>query len=253
MKPYIANKERGLTLTELLVVMVIIGLLSTVAVPVYIGRMEDARLRVARAETRELGQAEEQCGLLHGYYVPLQLLDDQPAPLGGVQDRMDQIDLEQQTIFLINTTVPPRIQINNQDTLGTDKPRVRDLIDSWSGPFLSPQRVYVPPGNDPKDPNYQLTDPDARHDFPLDPWGEPYRFYSPIGAIGLNTTDQSINYSQTHFDGRLTREDNRNFERYAIVSYGRDNIPETDATNNDDDIVYLFGSGGLESNFGLRN
>src|SRR3990170_2792993 len=68
--------QGGVTLTELLVVLLIISLLSTIAIPVYVTRAENAKVNTARQETREIAQAEEQCAIIHGFYVPLQILDD---------------------------------------------------------------------------------------------------------------------------------------------------------------------------------
>jgi prepilin-type N-terminal cleavage/methylation domain-containing protein len=251
------KNNKGLTLTELLVVMVIIGLLSTIAVPVYISRMEDARIRVAKAEARELGQAEEQCGLLQGYYVPLQLLDDQPIPqqnFGSTyEDRIDRENSSQ--IYVINPLISPSIQLNTQELLNSNKARIEEMISHWSGPYMTFQRYYVPPGQDSKDPNYQFQT-DARRDFPLDPWGEPYRMYSPIGVVGTGAENSasSNGYSESVFNGRITSNDNRGFERYAVVSFGRDNLSDlNNGGTNRDDVVYLFGSGGVESSFGLRD
>lgn len=252
------NFSRGVTLTELLVVMLIIGLLSTVAVPVYINRMEDARIRLAQAETREIAHAEEQVALIHGFYVPFQVLDDVSFTAGITTNNDDSIGNELSPIYGINASIPPRQQISNQGqyqiSLNAGSSRIVNMITNWAGPFLNPQRVYL--GNDsrgPGDPNYPIS-LYFRRDFPLDPWGEPYRFYSPIGIIGGNALTRTQPYNDISFsNGLLTTNDDRNFERYAVVSWGRDSEPETLAGNPKDDIVYLFGSAGVESTFGLRN
>lgn len=250
--------SRGVTLTELLVVMLIIGLLSTVAIPVYINRMEDARVRLAMAETREIAQAEEQVALIHGFYVPFQLLDDTPAIPGQSSSQRDDITQEPSAIALVNATVSPVSQLGNQAQLGhaTFNPRVRNMVDNWSGPFLNPQRVYL--GTDPRGPGH----PDYpnstyfRLDFPMDPWGEPYRFYSPLGIIGTSGYSISKPYSLSTSDGYLTTNDDRNYERYAVVSWGRDNLPDygslAPASLDRNDIVHFFGAPGVESTFALN-
>lgn len=260
--------KRGFTLTELLVVMVIIGLLATIIIPVYIARMEDAKVRLARAECRELAQAEEQCAIIHGFYVPLQVLDDSPMDPRNAGQEGDIIDNENGAIFAINPLIRPDVQRNNgQPTfaqgLSGSNNRVRNMIEHWQGPFLTFQRVYDVPGGttDPKpgDPLWN-TSQQSRFDFPLDPWSEPYRFYSPLGVIGtssLNTSPGSGGYNTIqYFDGLLTTNGNRRLPRYAVVSFGRDSLPDVDAggnlSTNNDDVVYQFGTPGVESDFGLR-
>lgn len=250
MSQYPANSQRGLTLTELLVVMVIITLLSTLILLVYTNRMEQARVSLAQGETREIAHANEMCGLIHGYYVPIQVLDDRPR-IDGISSVGDQIDLENlSNIRLINPVTAPQFQRSNgQPTLARDDiPRVRDMVDRWQGPFINYQRVYTGTA-DPKDPNFQ-TSPFVRLDFPLDPWGVPYRFYSPLGLIG--TSAETTNYSSltvNFSDGLLTTNDDRDFERYAIVSWGRNGESDLNTPSDRDDIIYLFGTGGVESNF----
>ncbi|AXA36486.1 MAG: prepilin-type N-terminal cleavage/methylation domain-containing protein [Candidatus Hydrogenedentota bacterium] len=253
MKRIARNRNRGLTLTELLVVMLIIGLLSSIAVPVYINRMEDARVRLAMAECREIAMAEEQCAMIHGFYVPFQILDDLPHPR-NLSLQGDTIRNEPDgTILLINPLIRPEDQRGSQLVLSTasGNPRVRDMIDHWAGPFINYQRVYT--GNqDPKDPNF-INTTEVRLDFPLDPWGQPYRFYSPLGIIGSNALNTDLtNLTFSFSDGSLTTNDDRNFQRYAVVSFGRDNLPETLTGTSRDDVIYFFGVTGVESEFGLR-
>jgi prepilin-type N-terminal cleavage/methylation domain-containing protein len=255
MRRFRHNNCRGLTLTELLVVMLIIGLLSSIAVPVYINRMEDARVRVAMGECREIAMAEEHCALIHGFYVPFQVLDDRPHPRNQSLQGDTIRNEPDNTLRLINPLIRPEDQRLTQLTIeqNSANPRVRNLVDHWEGPFINYQRVYTGI-QDPKDINF-INTVEVRLDFPLDPWGQPYRFYSPIGVIGanaLNTTNLT-NLTYSFSDGLLTTGDDRNFERYAVVSYGRDNTPETlVGISNRDDIIYFFGTAGVESEFGLR-
>jgi prepilin-type N-terminal cleavage/methylation domain-containing protein len=257
MKSLQRNSQRGLTLTELLVVMLIIGLLSTIAVPVYINRMEDARVRLALAEMREIANAQEQVAIIHGFYVPFQVLDNIPegpnTPVTGDTIRDDF----RSNLFVINPLVRPNDQQGNQQSLASSNARIVSMVDRWEGPFLNPQRVYIDDGaqGKPGDPNY-VNASYYRLDFPLDPWGSPYRFYSPLGIIG--SSSYTLNYSNlgvTFSDGILTTTDDRNFDRYAVVSWGRDGFPDfgglAPGNNNRDDLVYLFGAPGVESTFGF--
>src|SRR5690606_37579813 len=131
-------------------------------------------------------------------------------------------------------------------------------IQNWSGPFITWQRFWYDASNSapyegPSDPDYRDSN-DLFRDFPLDPWGHPYRFYSPIGVIGngddhLGAQFNFVNPHTEFSNGRLTRFDEERFQRYAVVSFGRDGISDTDplqpANNVFNDIYYEFGTDGV--------
>src|SRR5262245_24954443 len=87
------TSQRGVTLTELLVVLVIISILSTIAVPVYINHAERGRIATAQSEVKTIAEAEDACGSFHSFYVPLQVLDDisGQAGNGGLSSNADAI------------------------------------------------------------------------------------------------------------------------------------------------------------------
>jgi general secretion pathway protein G len=62
------GKERGFTLVELLVVMVILGLLAALVVPTYLGRERKARSQAARTQIELLGTALDTFRLDVGRY-----------------------------------------------------------------------------------------------------------------------------------------------------------------------------------------
>lgn len=282
MKQIKYNKSRGMTLTELLAVLMIISLLATIAVPVYVNRQEDAREGVAQGETREIANAEDMVATMVGFYVPFQLLDDLPADLDNLDPDEERIDRNPfaDTIFLINPTVRAEDQFlnNTQPNLNDGyqqsqlpvgdeaSVRVNNFVQGWSGPYLSFQRFWydIDSGvyDGPTDPDYRNSN-DMFRDFPLDPWGNPYRFYSPIGIIGDAGDDSdfrgdNFNYANPDLDfsnGELTRNDEERFQRYAVVSFGRDGIADTDPNiidpdAIDNDVYYEFGTDGLPRNFG---
>lgn len=266
MKQITWNKQRGLTLTELLAVLLILSLLATIAVPVYVSRQEDARIRVALTECRQYAMAQETVAAMHGFYVPLQLLDELPPRNDGStpldEERID-LHYNPNNMYLIIPTVEARVQEGDQFTLGdyNTNALVRKLIDNWSGPFVNFQRfwwdVTSTVYDSPTDDDYRDSD-DLFRDFPLDPWGNPYRFYSPIGIIGDgNDHDSNFDFENPNnrfSNGYITQFDDERFQKYAIVSYGRDGIRDTDtllpANSVPNDIYYEFGTDGVSRNFG---
>lgn len=238
------SSRAGVTLTELLVVLVIVSILSAIAVPVYMNKAENARKTAALSECRQLAEAEDACVVHHGFYVPLQLLDDLPK---GASQRttIDTIDKEtsvklidpNKSIFTLDQNQP---SVNNV----TSNPRIADTVNNWQGPFLNVQRVFTgaTTANNPSLP----TGSEIMLDYPLDPWGNPYRFYSPLGVIGSTAYSgrSASDWSNTSFsDGQVTRTDPNRFDRYAVVSYGPDGLPDTASGNtNNDDIYYIFGT-----------
>ncbi len=276
MKQITTNRSRGLTLTELLAVLLIISLITTIAVPVFVARQEDARVRVALSECRQIAMAEETVAAMHGFYVPFQLLDELPPRpdnnLATDEERIDQ-HFDPDEMHLIIPTIRAEDQINDQLRLdqgydfsggGDINPRVRQMVDNWAGPFISWQRFWydttpTAPYEGPTDDDYRDSD-DLFRDFPLDPWGNPYRFYSPLGIIGdgndhLGDDFDFRNPNLQFSNGELTRNDEDRFQRYAVVSFGRDGVADTDTpavppNHVFNDIFYEFGTDGVSRNFG---
>lgn len=63
-----ANVQRGFTLLELLVVMVIIGLLAGIVAPQYFAQLGKSNAKIARAQIESFGQALDQFRLDVGQY-----------------------------------------------------------------------------------------------------------------------------------------------------------------------------------------
>ncbi|NQU44141.1 prepilin-type N-terminal cleavage/methylation domain-containing protein [bacterium] len=248
--------RRAVTLTELLVVVVIISLLATIAVPVYVNKAEQAKISVAREETKTLAHAEEAVASIHQVYVPLQMLDNlpyDPDTSSPLNPRSDDMENEFQDLGMIYANRPLLAQVANQALLqDRNSPNsdhyveMRDLFENWAGPFLNPRRVAFE--RELQQNIIQSETPAVQYDFPLDPWGVPYRFYSPLGVIGTDGLTRDVpvgdnagtwgNFS----DGQLTTQDDR-FAKYAIVSYGPDGLTEFHNTDADtDDIIYEFGA-----------
>jgi prepilin-type N-terminal cleavage/methylation domain-containing protein len=242
-------RQKALTLTELIVVLVILALLSAIAIPVFVHRAEEAKIRTAQQEVREIASAEELCGLNHSVYLPIQVLDDIPNDTSNVAlpQQPDEIRNDYD-VYVIDTLRPLDEQLNGPVQLaqkqldpGTalDTPKLRRIRELWQGPFLNPKRVY-------ERPNDTGSVVKTRRDFPLDPWGEPYRLYSPLGIVGSAAENLTDFDSDSFSDGRLTTRDRR-FDRFAVVSFGPDNQPggideSGNTTPIGDDIFYFFGT-----------
>jgi len=234
--------QRAVTLTELLVVLAIIGLLATIAVPVYVSKMEQAKIVTAKHEVRELADAEEICGILHGYYVPLCMLDDLPYRSSGRPPRVDDVENTANILdpYLIDVAIPILEQRGNQKQLGSnrnDTPSVGKLYFGWQGPFINFKRYYMGQGiyTEPATP----TNDRIAQDYPLDPWGNPYLMATERGLVTLIGQIPSPDVTLEH-----------SFDRMAILSLGPDgtttisgsNISFNNPSGTDDIWVYFCGA-----------
>jgi len=249
----IIQRQRGLTLTELLVVVVIIVIIALALIPAVTQRTERARVATARQEVKELAMAEDACAITTGYYLPLQLLDDIKLSNRPVDD---SLNLENDLIYLIdpyfvyidasgNYIDPP-----SQDELPQSDHNHRIFI-NWNGPYLSFVKTVL-----------DIADVDKRsfasRDFPLDPWNIPYRFFSPIGIIGSNadTTEKNlvnIINNSGFSDGDVTQDWNDRYSgRWMIISLGKNQEINYPNDNDYDDIVHAFGLVVHETNYFVR-
>jgi len=250
-------KKRAVTLTELLVVVVIISLLATIAVPVYVNKAEQARIATAIQETRELANAEEQCAIAHGVYMPLQVLDDNPKDWELNLQNSDDINntVTRGTIFIIYATQPILQQSLGQASLTINGSLAsQNIIKGWKGPFVNVNRAAFA---DEIQRSGIPNDEKIAYDFPLDPWGTPYRLYSPLGLVGSGAWGDYATFTgnfsavnRSFSDGMLTQQSQR-FDRFAVVSFGPDRTSGTAFGDfrNRDDIYHLFGGIYTESSF----
>jgi type II secretory pathway pseudopilin PulG len=249
------------TLTELIVVVAIIGILTTLIVPVAVNRSRQARVVAAQEDMRQLVDGLEACASIHGYYVPFQVLDDQnifQSELPGGLIVADSIHTEfnPSQLYLIDPMRPVQEQAGLQNTLNDiNVPRIADLLQNWAGPFVEFRHVYEDATIQPDQQSY------VSYDYPLDPWGQPYRLYTPLGvAGGAQAQSENLNPDEwgngTIFTNELRSggQDQRfmRFDRYAIVSWGPDQRPDTyteiiDKTG--DDLYITFGGNYTQRSF----
>lgn len=247
--------RRAVTLTELLVVLAIVSLLATLAVPVYVQQTERARKAIARAEVRAIAEAEQQVAITHGFYVPINVLDNLPIDTTdtGIRDDMDNTN----NTFLPQMNVIDIAQrVDTQRTAGQDdldtllNVRINNMVNNWEGPFLNPVRVTE--RFNPTAVNLNpLTQDETSLDIVLDPWGRPYQFFTSVGVANSFNDDDLNNFDPDTQGDRIAVDDLEistnfdRFDRFAIVSYGPDGRAEGEpgpALNVFDDIVYQFGS-----------
>lgn len=226
------KSTRGSLIVETLGILLLMSLLVAVAVPSYWNRSATTKMDRAKAEVRQLADAQRAAAQLHGYYLPLQLLDNAADTRS---ERTDSIANESENLALVDPSGDLEAQAESPKLLGGNP----NALANWAGPLVQTKRVYLSDQGD----SFDLASLDAsalRRDYPLDPWGNPYRFYSPLGLIGSRAGESAADAldSDAFSDGRLTKIDDR-FSAFAIVSYGPDGLSDS-ATEADDDVIYLF-------------
>lgn len=236
------KRSYGGILIDTLVVVAAIALLTAVAIPVYLDRDEQAKVEQATAEIEALAEAEMAVAREHGFYVPLQMLDDLPVRESSRTTRTDDVSNEPQSIRLIDPAGAPGTQL----ALTAAQPQVKDMLANWKGPFYQSKRVYITTVDGSPYPE-KIEAAAMMRDYPLDPWGNPYRFYSPSGIVGTSAASENAADldSDAFSDGVVTTNDDR-FDTFAIVSYGPDGKSASavsDPEQQNDDIIYFFEPG----------
>lgn len=73
-------KNKGFSLLELLIVLAIIGLIASVAVPKYLNSMNKARWETSRLQLKRVAEAFDQYNLDRGYYPEFASWDEVATP-----------------------------------------------------------------------------------------------------------------------------------------------------------------------------
>lgn len=246
-------RKKAVTLTELLVVLAIVALLATMAVPVYINQLQRAKITTAQAETREITQAMNAVAVTHGFLVPIHVLDNIPnrndgGAVTGTSSSLDDFEnLSSANRFVINVNIPLDDQgavSNTQLDLSgntSDDERVQRMTEGWQGPFLNPKRVRYP-GQTAQNPFAG----DITEDIVVDPWGNPYRVYSQFGILGSESPSSdafidNVTVGHDNLEFSTTSETDR-FDRFAVVSYGVNGESDFngDPLDQGDDIFSTF-------------
>lgn len=243
MKTLRKSNRRATTLIELLVVLAIISLLATIAVPVYLSQLQRAKYAIARAEVRNIAEAQQQVAIIHGFYVPIHILNNIPNRtnnLGGASSSRDDFNNhgDLANVFVIDATIPLSDQTGAQQlALSSSDARVERMRNEWQGPFLNPQRVRRV-GEDLAANNTGI----FHLDFVVDPWGTPYRLYTDLGETGGSLPtgiDTQITITDDNLQVSSASSEADRFDRFAIVSFGPDGR-SNGVGNQGDDIFYTF-------------
>lgn len=203
--PLISRRRRGFTIVEIVIACIIIGILTLVMVPVLTNKANDARVSATKQELEHLANAEERACIETGYlYRPYVLNDvaggdgianaqDPKTVSPGMEDRIQGIRdniitagnvyLVPNKIFISPTTQDyladsaQTIQFNRM--VGSSSGSTTGTLGGWGGPYLNWKRD------------------DNRNDWPEDPWGNDYMFFTKAGIIyppdptSTNTTLQT--------------------------------------------------------------
>lgn len=171
--------------------------LATIAGATPAGDQDKALPTAALLEMNNMATAMEMFYIDHGLFTTLENLDDGPfipagRPWQYINDGGGALVFNPLNGVLFRQFFPP---------------------ETYPGPYIS---SYA---------DHRIEGPDGDYDLgtPLDPWGTPYYFYSPLGLIEPRTDSISLRY---HGDA---------FDRYTIVSHGPSGQP------GGDDLIHQFG------------
>ncbi len=242
-----STARRAVTLTELLVVLVIISLLASIAVPTYIQKIQQARVTTARVEAREIAEALQACAVVHGFIVPLRVLDN--VPNNATIEADDFIDSSITSSFVVDAYTPVDSQASSQLTFGSSDGRVQTMVDKWQGPFIEYKRFYN--RNSTTTNLSALSRADMARDYPLDPWGRPYLLYATTGLLGTYPVPTGPGSSAVDpipdgtDNGDLTSFEQDRFDRWAVLSLGPNGYSDGFTASSSgaftiDDIYYEF-------------
>jgi prepilin-type N-terminal cleavage/methylation domain-containing protein len=264
--------QRGFSIIELLVALIIIGILVTVIVPRLSDRTEDARRTRTRQDLELLSKAQQQVAVDTGFYVRLHLLDNvsgpgvgdgfppQAPPAFNVGNTIDSLADELQAgsmfgnpaqVFIkptgtyelqpANLNLLQRLSLTNSETPFGE---VR-----WSGPYLTFQVDSNHPQGNNRSRRTYIGD---------DAWGNDYLLFLPQGLVlepqGVIRTTISPQDLANAFDptnqagiGLPTTQYNcQVFDRPTILSLGPNGLPgnggpaASDGFGQGDDIIIQF-------------
>ena len=251
--------QRGFSLIELLIAVLIIGILSSLAVVVVSERAQDARIKAARSDMIAFREALQHVSFDTGYYFRLYALDDVSggddiahsddtgAQVGRVDGLLDeqQRNPEFQNVF-ISIQTGDLFNLTRATAIW-DRIELNETQFNWQGAYVSWRHEVEKIETDPYD-NTLI------YGYPLDPWGNPYFLFTQQGFVDeregeiIPPVGQAGDTQETITDvigiDRLFTP--RRFDRMTIISLGPDgevgdadvlNPTDTDIGRGDDIVV----------------
>lgn len=193
------GRQRGFTIVELVIAFIIIGILTLSLTPVLTKQANTARLNVAQSDVENLANAEERAAVDTGYLVRPYILNDVRGG-DGIVNAAD----------LVGTSID-RIQGLQDNALVTDSTGAVNLYKNPTYVFISPQtQDFLDPSVEQmlwdknmitNETNFNWNGPyvnwrrdSSLKDWPEDPWGNYYMFFTSKGVIypSLRSTDDPM-------------------------------------------------------------
>lgn len=218
--------KRAFTLLELLVVVLILGLLSTIAVGVYVRQVERARIAAAKSTISAIELAVERYQIDTGDYPPS---GSGPLPYTGP------------ATFEGNGYLQAALMTSLSGSSSAP------LSPRWQGPYLTVKNEILGDIN-----GYRLDDPNSpatgvqRGELQiLDPWQSPYRYVRSRSQVNAADTDQYAFNGGTVLPTAhpfATTETFYNANTFQVVSKGPNGVTGgTNLVGRESDDVTNFG------------
>lgn len=243
-----ATAQRGFSIIEIIVTMIIIGILVLILMPVLSNRTRQARIRAAEQEITHLIDAEERAAIDTTYMYRLYVLND---VIGGDNiangTAFDRINGTRDISITTVHTNPEEMFIGldglfltNGLTIFSDRFLGRETTFGWVGPYV----------------NWKIDN--NQNDWPDDPFGNDYVLFTSAGGIFPGIDGAFPNpfdgIAGSVVVGQIATQDGDGndivaiFDRPTILSMGPDGEPGVAGVTGD--TYGAFGSDDIYRSFG---
>lgn len=240
--------SRGLSFVEVVITVLILSVLTLILTPTVTTRIAQAKVVSATSELKILAAAEERLALDTEFYARVYLLDDVTDRGDGIrnEDPTGLIDgTEDESTTATGTAIHTNVEeifisISSEDFVATtdftDTFRADEESFGWHGPYV----------------NWKSDDND--NDWPDDPWGNDYIFFTRVGGLFplpgyTGAADDSSFVASFEFIANDTGTTESTsavvFDRPTFLSMGPNSLPGDGnsgaAFGEGDDIYLSFG------------